>query len=108
MSPGLPVSATAPFDQEGGSPGIDQIERRDLTDTQLVIVIRLAVALFGYGSHDSLNQLLGEELKANNNTAVHQHASARLVLDSRKYVLDFVVPLLFPVSDTFAVSSPCD
>jgi hypothetical protein len=82
--------------------------RRDLTDTQLVIVIRLAVALFGYGSHDSLNQLLGEELKTNNNAAVHQHASARLVLDSRKYVLDFVVPLLFPVSDTFAASSPCD
>jgi hypothetical protein len=73
ISPGTSVRATALANQGGGYPTITQVERGELTDKQHANVIRLVVAIFGYGNHEILNLLLGEALKTKcNKNTYHQ------------------------------------
>ena len=70
--------ATSPANQGGGYPTADQVERVQLTAKQHQNVIRLTIALAGYGNHHILNNLLGEELKNKCNKNINTITSQRL------------------------------
>jgi hypothetical protein len=72
------VIATSAANQGGGYPSTTQLEMEQLNPIEHANVIRLTVAIVGYGNHGILNILLGEVLRKKCKSNIKNIASLRL------------------------------